>query len=397
MVKARETPLLKKTLTCTLSSNVADLRNKQYNVKGIDLISSFDYSYDVNVCFGEFSCTYEISIILLKIHICSEPTGKKSPPPKFDFTIPDKPVRPSTIEAIDINFKKIVTTGVTITTNSTITISQTTKIIKKSLKCSTVLGLNGIDSFVKVDPTGSTSCIHDIDSCNDIGVSLEFKVQIDELKDNMVIFSTGAEIKQYTGMTMFYAFNYYYIQVRSTTRTYKLQIEAKHIKVGVMIACAVSYSTRSGVSFYVDGSLMGRSFSFEQTKSVILKRSKSSIFFGRSTKTTRRWVNSKMQLCEMTVFKAVFDLVIISGNRIPQCSESVADVSFLIDASNARTEKEFETQLKFISTLIKKYIKHIFALSLKTSNFFFNSKGYPYPKKRLMFQSVITEPIQSSP
>lgn len=222
------------------------------------------------------------------------------------------------------------------------------------MKCSTVLGLNGIDSFVKVDPTGSTSCIHDIDTCDDNGVSLEFKIQIDELRDNMVVFSTGAEIEQYTGMTMFYAFNYYHIRVRSSTKTYNLQIESKHIRVGAMIACAVSYSPRSGVSFYVGGALMGRSFSFEQTKSVILKRSRSSIFFGRSTKTTTRWVNSKMQICEMTVFKAIFDLVIISGNRIPQCSDSIADVSFLIDASNSRTEQEFKTQLNFVAGLIKR-------------------------------------------
>lgn len=53
MVRARAALKSMKTLTCTLSSNVDDLKNKQYNVKGVDLVSSFDHSFDINGCFGK--------------------------------------------------------------------------------------------------------------------------------------------------------------------------------------------------------------------------------------------------------------------------------------------------------------------------------------------------------
>ena len=140
--------------------------------------------------------------------------------------------------------------------------------------------LDGETEHIEVTPTGDDHCLSDIMNSQESGFTLSVELRIDAYVDNMVVFSTGGEHEDSTGVSIIYALGEFQLIVSDNDMTWRTSFPT--FDLGIWTNLDITWDATDGVAVHRDGRFQVRRSRWLRRAAAIVPVVHFPMFFGRS-------------------------------------------------------------------------------------------------------------------
>ncbi len=214
------------------------------------------------------------------------------------------------ISRVYLGFDHISAEGIVAAVGAKVKVSVNVEVVIGRVGKALVLG-GKVGSFLEIEADQDDSFPSDIEAVAKVGVTLNIGFKFESLVDNAIIFTTGAERENSTGMLMMYAAGEIIVRVSTMTQIWTLRFKARQL--GEWYDCDITFDEIAGLAVNLGNLFIGRTTVADYHATIIKTDVKAKFILGRGITEDSSFNGAHMVVDTIKWFKAKREVCIGSG------------------------------------------------------------------------------------